>query len=177
MEPIFPSIDVDNETVEGVKIDNLVSQYGSPLLIFSKRIILEKYRKLKDALERHYPNAQIAYSVKTNYLPALVNILKQEGAFAEVVSGFEFWLAKRLGFKPQEIIFNGPDKKTADIETALREGVILNVDNQQELERIGHISQKLDGEATIGLRVCTTIGSYEWSRIGFNLDNGEAYET
>src|SRR3989344_4587463 len=127
MMPLFPHTDIEKKTIEGLDVFALMAQYGSPLLIFTERIILEKYRRLKEALEQYYPHAQIAYSVKTNYLPALMGILKEEGAFTEVVSGFEFWLARKLGFKPQEIIFNGPDKKTADIETALREGIMLNV--------------------------------------------------
>lgn len=176
MEPLFPKIDREKREIEGVSIDALVSQYGSPLLIFVERIIREKYRRLKEALGQYYPNSQIAYSVKTNYLPAIVNLMKRQGTFAEVVSGFELWLARKLGFKPQEIIFNGPDKKAEDIETALREGIMLNADNREELERIVQISQKLDRETAIGLRVSTAIGPYEWNRFGFNLDDGEAYE-
>ena len=176
MIPNFPVINKEEKTIEGVGIDFLADRYGTPLLIFSKRIIIEKYRKFKDALERHYPNAQIAYSVKANYLPALVTILKQEGAWAEVVSGFEYWLVKKLGFAGDQIIFNGPDKKTSEIETALRDGAIINIDNSDEMGRTANLSKKLSKKIGVGLRINAEIEKLNWSRFGFNLDNNEAYE-
>ena len=93
-----------------IPVDHLANEYGSPLLVFAESIIKIKYREVKDVLDKFYPKNKVAYSVKTNYLPALVSILKDCGALAEVVSGFEYWLTKTLSYKDEEIIYNGPDK-------------------------------------------------------------------
>ncbi|HEY9584211.1 MAG TPA: alanine racemase [Candidatus Paceibacterota bacterium] len=176
MIPIFPELDKNKKTIEGVKIKKLIEQYGSPLFVMSGRIIREKHRIFSEALAKYYSNSQIAYSVKTNYLPGVVNTLKALGCWAEAVSGFEYWLAKKLNFPGNQIIFNGPDKKTEEIETAVKEGALLNVDNQAELQRLIEIAEKAVGSVKIGLRVNAKVGQYPWSRFGFNLENGEAYE-
>ena len=43
---------------------------------------------------------QIAYSVKTNYLPAVCSVFREEGAWAEVVSEMEYQLSRALGVPP-----------------------------------------------------------------------------
>ena len=77
---------------------------------------------------------QIAYSVKTNYLPAVCSVFREEGAWAEVVSEMEYQLSRALGVPPHEIIYNGPHKTREQLERALSEGAIVNIDNFDELE-------------------------------------------
>lgn len=176
MIPLFPKLDKNKKTIENIPVKELLNQYSSPLFVMSERIITEKYRLFSEALAKYYPNSQIAYSIKTNYLPGLVNIVKNLGAWAETVSGFEYWLAKKLGFSGNQIIFNGPDKKTADIESALKEESWLNIDNQNELERAGRFAENCSESIKLGLRVNTDMNpSGGWNRFGFNLENGEAY--
>ena len=55
-------------------------------------------------------NAIMGYSVKTNSLPWLLNHLRKEGFYAEVVSAEEYDLARRLGYDSEKIIYNGPIK-------------------------------------------------------------------
>ncbi|HEY4495570.1 MAG TPA: diaminopimelate decarboxylase, partial [Candidatus Paceibacterota bacterium] len=106
-------------------INHLIRDYGSPLLVFDESIIKTRYKEIKGALDILYPKNKIAYSVKTNYLPALISILKDAGALSEVVSGFEYWLVKKLGYRHEEIIYNGPDKSNESLEEALVGGAIV----------------------------------------------------
>src|SRR3989344_9409335 len=126
MIPLFPKLDKNKKTIDGVSVDGLLKQYGSPMFVISERIIKKKYRLFSEALQKYYPNSQIAYSVKTNYLPGVVNTMKTLGCWAEVVSGFEYWLAKKIGFPENQIIFNGPDKKDSELETALKNEAAVN---------------------------------------------------
>ena len=50
----------------------------------------------------------VGYSFKTNYQVARSGIFRQRGAWAEVVSGREYRLARELGYAGSSIIFNGP---------------------------------------------------------------------
>jgi len=165
------------EIVDDVEIQNLLEKFNSPLFIVSERIIKEKYQKLKDTLCVFYPDSKISYSYKTNYLPAICKILKDCGAAAEVASGFEYWLAKKLGYSGGDIIFNGPYKKDDELLNAIGDGCILNIDNYFELLRIEKIAKERSAIAKIGLRVNTNHsrhGSSPWNRFGFNIENGEA---
>src|SRR3989344_1120912 len=107
------------EIVDDVEIQNLLEKFNSPLFIVSERIIKEKYQKLKDALRVFYPDSIISYSYKTNYLPEICKILKGCGVYAEAASGFEYWLAKKLGYQGSDIIFNGPYKKDDELLNAI----------------------------------------------------------
>ena len=175
MIPLFPKLDKNKKTIDGVSVDGLLKQYGSPMFVISERIIKKKYRLFSEALQKYYPNSQIAYSVKTNYLPGVVNTMKTLGCWAEAVSSFEYWLAKKLDFPGNQIIFNGPDKKTDDIERALKDGALINIDNQNELERVITLIQNFDRPIKIGLRVNMKIGKNPWGRFGFDLENGQAF--
>src|SRR3989344_1538663 len=94
-----PTHSLDKES-----INQLIRDYGSPLLVFDESIIKTRYKEIKGALDILYPKNKIAYSVKTNYLPALISILKDAGALSEVVSGFEYWLGKKFGDRHYEDI-------------------------------------------------------------------------
>ena len=96
--------------VDGVPIRSLLQQYGSPLFIVSEQTLRRKYRDMKRAFSLRYPKVQISYSYKTNYLSAICATFQDEGVYAEVVSGFEYEIAKSLNVKGENIIFNGPHK-------------------------------------------------------------------
>lgn len=156
---------------------DLLEKFNSPLFIVSERVIKEKYCQLNDALHIAYPNSKIAYSLKTNYLPAVCGILKDCGALAEVASGFEYWLAKKLGYRGSDIVFNGPYKKDDELFEAVKDGSVLNIDNYFELPRLEKIASQFFIKPKIGIRVNTNYsraGSLPWNRFGFNIENGEA---
>src|SRR3989344_1772209 len=153
-------------------VDLLIRDHGSPLLIFDESIIKTKYIEIKGALDILYPKNKIAYSVKTNYLPALISILKDCGALSEVVSGFEYWLVKKLGYRNEEIIYNGPDKSKESLEGALVNGAMVNIDSRDEFFSIPFEKLK-NKKIKIGIRTNTSTRSISHQRFGFNLENGE----
>lgn len=57
----------------------------------------ENFKKLKDALEKHWNNYIIGYSYKTNALPWVIKHFDLLGCYAETVSEDEYNLAKLIG--------------------------------------------------------------------------------
>lgn len=164
------------ESIDGIAIKDLVSQFGSPLLVFSESQLRKKYRRMQDIMQMHYPHLQQAWSYKTNYLGAICNIYHQEGSWAEVVSGMEYDMARRLGIPGNQIIFNGPGKQAEDITKAVREGARLHIDHLDELYLIEKIARAEGIEPEVAVRVNMDAGIVPiWSRFGFNYENGEAY--
>ena len=160
--------------IDGVAVADLVRDHGSPLFVFSEKALREKYREAQRAFSRRYPNVQFAWSYKTNYLNAICRVFHQEGAIAEVVSGFEYEKARRNGIAGKDIIFNGPHKERADLERAVEEGSMIQVDNIDELLTLGLIARGRSEPVAIALRVHLATGSHAtWSKFGFNGDNGE----
>jgi len=163
--------------IDGIKIEDLMNQYGSPLYIFSERTIKNSVEDLKRAFSLRYQKVQIAWSYKTNYLDAICRVFHKNGSWAEVVSGFEYDKAVRNGVKGENIIFNGPGKTSADLEKAARNGSFIHLDHLDELFLLADVCQKNDLEARVAVRINMDIGIYpKWDRFGLNYENGEAWD-
>ena len=72
--------------VDGVEIEPLLEQFGSPLFILSEKTLRNNVRRLRRAFATRWPKVRHGWSYKTNYLNAVCSILHQEGSWAEVVS-------------------------------------------------------------------------------------------
>ena len=53
-----------------------------------------------------------------------------------MVSGNELQMALHAGFKPNQIVFNGNGKTLRELTFAVKEGVIINIDSEFDLEHI-----------------------------------------
>jgi len=152
----------------------LVAEFGSPLYVVSEARLRGDYRAFHQAFTEDNIKTQIAYSVKTNYLPAVCAILKEEGAWAEIVSGMEYDLVRSLGFPSSQIIFNGPHKTRDELERALGEGAIVNIDNFDELTLVDQIAQGLDKPARVGIRINFRHDGLGWTKFGFSDDSQDS---
>ena len=106
--------------IEGVPVKSLLSEFGSPLFVISEQQIRRNYQNALRAFKTRYPKVQFAWSYKTNYLNAVCKVFHQEGAWAEVVSIFEYQKALGNGVPGNKIIFNGPDKSEEDLTIAVQ---------------------------------------------------------
>lgn len=137
----------------------------TPCFILDEGELRRLYRGFRDALGAHFAASEVAYSVKTNSNPALLKVLLEEGATAEVVSDTEYDLATSLGFK--RIIFNGPAKGKEHFFKALRDGQVVNIDSGRELKWLQELPS--DIQASVGLRVNVSLPEDEtYSRFGFD---------
>jgi diaminopimelate decarboxylase len=163
--------------IDGVKIDDLIDKFGSPLYIFSEREIRRSMEEIKRAFSVRYHKTQMAWSYKTNYLDSICRIFHQEGSWAEVVSGFEYDKALRNGVKGENIIFNGPGKSASELEKAVRHGSFIHIDHMDELFLLSDLCNTSDLEARVAVRVNMDIGiNPRWDRFGLNYENGEAWD-
>jgi diaminopimelate decarboxylase len=161
--------------VDGVSIESLVAEHGSPLFVYSQRTLVERYRELRDAFARRYPKVRLAWSYKTNYLDAICKTFHREGSFAEVVSPFEYDKAIHNGMDPDKIHWNGPYKPEAALAKAIANRSIIHIDNLDEFGRIERVAARLSVRPRVAIRVNMTIeGMVPWSRFGLNLESGQA---
>ena len=164
----------------------LADEYGTPLYVVNETRLRENYDNFFKAFASRYSKVEVYYSYKTNCIPGVLEVLHKSGAKAEVISGYELWLALRLGISPGSIVFNGPNKTDEELETAIRHGVKLIIaDSLVEIERINRIAGELGLKANLGIRVCpgvvpkgmnpfTATGSRK-SQFGVDLETGEAF--
>jgi diaminopimelate decarboxylase len=162
--------------IDGVNISDLVSNYGSPLYVVSEGTLRRKYKEMYRAFSLRYPKVVIAYSYKTNYLSGVCAIMNTEGAWAEVVSGFEYDIAKNLGISGNKIIFNGPYKTKEELRRAVKEGSKVNIDSYEEMQVIEEVASEIGKQVNIGVRINMELNYPPWDRFGFNLESGHAFE-
>ena len=153
--------------------EGLLDRFGSPLYVVDGVRFADTFRRLEAAMQAVYPSYRIAYSVKTNYLPFFCGVVKECAGMAEVVSGMEYDLVRRMGFSPSDIVFNGPYKGDA-LEKSLTEGACVIVDNAVEARAVADIARKHAGRALrVGLRLNYDVGNGKVSRFGFDVSSDE----
>lgn len=152
----------------------------TPYYLLDENKLHNNYYNLKNAFENQWANFILGYSFKTNSLPWLLNWMKDNGAFAEVVSDKEYELALKLGYSPEKIILNGPYKGEEILRYSLDNGSIVNLDSFSEIQWIKNNKPTNKEKWKIGLRInfdlekhCPkeTIMGEEVGRFGFNLEN------
>ena len=140
--------------------------------VFKPSVFRTEWKSLLGAYRKQYINTNIAYSFKTNYVPALLNEVKSLGGYAEVVSYMELELAMLVGFKANEIFFNGPFKSVQAIEFCIDRDILINIDSYEEFARIKKVAYKKKAIVRVGLRVNYPSSKYK-SRFGIEAYSKE----
>ena len=162
--------------LDGAPVPELLARFGSPLFVLSERQLRRSYQAAARAFGTRYPQVQLAWSYKTNYLNAVCRVFHQEGAWAEVVSGMELEKALGNGVPGAQILFNGPGKTSADLTRAADVDAVIHLDNADELHRLLAVAAGRPHRPRVALRVNLDAGlPQQWDRFGFNLENGEAW--
>ena len=117
---------------DGVDLAHLAAREGTPLYVYSATAIRTRIRALREALQGL--DAGICYAVKANGNAAVLGLLAEEGAGADIVSGGELERALRAGIPAERIVFSGVGKRADEIDAALQAGIArFNVESQAEL--------------------------------------------
>ena len=162
--------------IESVSVKSLINQYDSPLFVISEKQIRRNCQNAMRIFKTRYPKVQFAWPYKTNYMNAVCQIFHQEGAWAEVVSGFEYEKALGNGVPGSKIIFNGPYKTEEQLIEAARRNSLIHIDHYDELYALIKLSEEHNLKPRVAIRVNMDTGIYpKWDRFGFNFENGQAW--
>ncbi len=137
---------------EGVPVEDLVLRYGTPLYVYSKTHLQERYRAIASAMAEVKPT--ICYSVKANSNIAVIKTLVQEGAGFDIVSGGELFRVLRAGAEANRIVFAGVGKTREEIEYALKEQIaFFTCESEPEAARISECAKHLGVKGRIAFRM------------------------
>lgn len=153
---------------EGAPLAELAARYGTPLYVYSRRTIVERYREFDSAFAG--VDHMVAYSVKANGNLSLLRLLAEEGAGADIVSGGELYRALQAGIPADRIVFSGVGKTESELATAIEAGIYgFNVESDVELRTLSRLAQSLGREARVALRINPDIESptpHQYTRTG-----------
>ena len=153
------------------KILEVAKEYGTPCHVLMLDRLRHNYSILKAALSKSIVDFRIFYSLKTNYLPIILQEMKHMGSGIDAVSGYELRAAFDYGFNGSEIVFNGPMKTKDELEFAIQNDVYVNVDSLTDLKYIEAIAQSSFKKIDIGLRVNPSINIYTSEYPTYNIDS------
>lgn len=138
--------------IEGLDARRLARRFGTPLYVYSRRSVLERFWSVKAAFRARRP--LICYALKANTNRSLCRLLADEGAGADIVSGGELLRALAAGFPAGRIVFSGIGKTTEELELSLRKGVLtINVESADELAALSRIARRLKKTAPVSIRL------------------------
>ena len=158
--PGYLEISENHLTIDGVDALQLVAEHGSPLYVFSERRIRSNIERLKRAAELVNRPVSFCYASKANSNMAVLRTVREAGIDVEVNSGGELYKALRMGFRPEQIIFNGTSKTDAELLEAVAAGIhAINVDSIYEIELVEEAARRAGRRANIALRLTPEIGT------------------
>lgn len=161
----------------------LAERFGTPLYVVDENRIREKYRRFHKAFRDLWDKVSVWYAYKANSNMAVCKVLQDEGCGAEVGSMCELKIALNVGTPGKKIIFNGNNKSEAELEKSIKNNVLINVDNLQELEIIDRIASDLGENARVGFRVNPNVEApthphistgLRESKFGLDVSSGKA---
>lgn len=122
----------------GVPAASLAERFGTPLYVYEEARI----RAAFDTLARAFAvdDLRIHFAAKANSNPWILRILRQAGAWADVVSPGEILLARRAGFPAERLLYNGNSASDAELRTAVEQGVRINVESRSQLRRLAELA-------------------------------------
>lgn len=169
--------------VGGCDAVELAERFGTPLYVVDEQRVRENYRRFHRAFAKRWPSVLVCYALKANSNLGICKVLQSEGAGAEVSSGNELRNALKVGVPGDRIVFNGNYKTNPELELAITNNVLINVDNFQELETVERVAFRTGKKARIGFRVNPDVKApthpyiatgLRESKFGFDVASGQA---
>lgn len=153
--------------INSADVLDLIREYDSPLFVFSEPRIRSNINRLRAAAAAVEHPIRFFYASKANSNMAVLQTVLDSGIDVEVNSGGELFKALRVGFRPDQIIFNGTSKSASELDDAVTSGIYaINVDSIYEIglvedavRRVAAASGQSRNPARIALRLVPEIGT------------------
>jgi diaminopimelate decarboxylase len=137
---------------EEVSLQEIAKAVGTPFYCYSRATLLRHLKVFQSALEG-LP-ALVAFSVKALSNIAVLKLLAEGGAGADVVSGGELKRALLAGVPAKKIVFSGVGKTKDEMRLALEAGILqFNVESEAELRALNEVALSLGAVAPIAFRI------------------------
>lgn len=172
-------------TIGGVRVDELVKEYSTPLYVLDEDTVRNNIRNFKKSLDDNYEKGMVLYASKALNCLELCRIANDEGIGLDCVSAGEIYTALTAGFPAERIYFHGNNKTEDELEYAIDNNIgVIIVDNYYELDAIEEIAKQKKKTVKVMFRIKPGIDAHTHdfirtgqidSKFGFALENGEAY--
>lgn len=187
MNDQIQATDINNDghlQIGGVDAIELAHKYGTPLLVYDVAKIRDQIHRFRKVFQTEQVDYEVSYASKAFSAVAIYQVMKQEGAHIDVVSGGELATAIKAGFPMGKVSFHGNNKSQAELVMAIEHGVgTIVVDNFHEIDLLKEILATRSTTVNVQLRITPGIAAHTNSYIatgqvdskfGFDVDSGQA---
>lgn len=130
----------------------LAKKYGTPLYVYSKNSLIDKFKATDSAFSSVAHT--ICYAMKANSNMQVLKLMASLGAGGDVVSGGELFLALKAGIPANKIVYASVGKTDEEIRFAIESGILaFNVESLPELEIVNQIAQQIGKKAPVAIRI------------------------
>lgn len=144
--------------IDGNSASELANNYGTPLFVYSEARIKHNIERIKRVGTVIKCPLKICYAAKAMSTMAVLRTVLKAGSDIEVNSGGELWKVLEIGFKGDQIIFNGTSKEVWEIENAINAGIYaIQADSLFEISLIEATARRIGKRANISLRLVPDI--------------------
>jgi len=151
---------------EAVPLERIAEAVGTPFYCYSATTLERHFLAFRDALTGAGLDPAICFAVKANGNVAVIRVLANLGAGADVVSGGELTRALAGGVPAERIVFSGVGKKEDELALALKTGVMqINVESEPELEALSRIAEGLGLTASVSVRINPDVDAHTHAKI------------
>ena len=138
-------------TIGGRTASALVVEAGdTPLFVYSTEHLRARQAALRAAMPERLA---LHYAMKGNPFPPLLSFMNTLVDGFDLASGGEMALALAAGVDPSQMSFAGPGKRDRELEAAIKAGVTLNCESENEALRTVNLGRKLGVTPNIAVRV------------------------
>ena len=121
--------------IQNIPVDQIAKEFGTPVYVYDGNKISHQVQSLYNAFSK--VNIRIKYAMKALSNPAILKIVRAEGAGLDSVSLNEAKIGIEAGFKPQDILFTPNCVSFSEIVEGVEMGLNINIDNISILEQFG----------------------------------------
>jgi len=121
--------------VEGMEVDRIADQVGTPAYLYSKATFLDHLHKIQQA----YSGIEtiVCYSVKACGNINILKFMAEAGSGFDIVSGGELYRTLQAGADMSQVVYAGVGKTDAEIVEAMNAGIgYFNIESEAELENL-----------------------------------------
>ncbi len=122
-------------TIQGIDVNKLCQQFGTPLYVYDAQVIENQIEKLKIAFSGLKLKLKYAAKALTNI--SVLKLIKNAGCDIDAVSLEEIEIALKAGFLPSQITFTPNSVHFSEIVLAVEKGIFVNIDNLDVLAEFG----------------------------------------
>jgi len=154
--------------------------------VYDEATLRGRIAAYRDTLKHNYPGESLVlYAGKAFLSIAMAQLVMDEGAGLDLVSGGELYLAEKAGFPMDRVFFPGNNKSREEVEAAVRLGIgALVVDSLTEIDILRQLPKSPHVRATLrispGIQPDThsfiSTGQLD-SKFGFPVETGQALKT